>query len=294
MTGIPQVTQQMVDLYDAYTHVTLDRRGLISGLARLAGGSAAALAVLPLIEANAAQAAIIADEDARLVAETVDWAGGGDVIMKGYLVRLAGRAKRRPAVIVIHENRGLTPHIRDVARRAALAGFTVLAPDFLSPSGGTPVDEDAARAAISKLDRPVAIANAVATVAFLRSHRLSTGKVGAVGFCWGGGMTNQLAVAAGKDLKAAVPFYGPAPEPADVPAIRAAVQAHYAGLDTRINAGMPAFEAALKAAGTRHEVHLYEGVNHAFHNDGSAARYDKSAAELAWGRTIDWFKAELR
>ena len=294
MTDTPRVTQQMVDLYDAYTHVTLDRRGLMSGLARLAGGTTAALAVLPLIEANAAQAAIIADDDARLVSEMVEWPGAGGVTMKGYLVRLAGRAKRRPAVIVIHENRGLTPHIRDVARRTALAGFTALAPDFLSPSGGTPSDEDAARAAIGKLDRPAAIANAVATVAFLRSHKLSTGKLGAVGFCWGGGMTNQLAVAAGKNLKAAVPFYGPAPEPAAVPAIKAAVQAHYAGLDTRINAGIPAFEAALKAAGTRHEIHIYDGVNHAFHNDGSAARYDKTAADLAWGRTIDWFKAKLR
>ena len=294
MSGTPQISQEMVELYDAYTHVTLDRRGLISGLARLAGGTAAALAVLPLIEANAVKAAIIADDDARVVGAQVEWPGADGATMKGYLVFPAGRTRRRPAVIVIHENRGLTPHIRDVARRAALAGFTALAPDFLSPAGGTPVDEDAARAAIGKLERPAAIANAVATVAFLRTHKQSTGKVGAVGFCWGGGMVNQLAVAAGRDLKAAVPFYGPVPEPADVPKFKAAVLAHYAGLDTRINAGIPTYEAALKSAGIRYEIRMYDGVNHAFHNDGSAARYDKAAAELAWGRTIDWLKTYVR
>ena len=294
MTDTPRITQEMVELYDAYTHVTLDRRGLMGGLARLAGGTAAALAVLPLIEASAAKAAIVADDDARVVTETVEWPGAGGALMRGYLVRPAGRPKRRAAVIVVHENRGLTPHIRDVARRAALAGFTALAPDFLSSSGETPADEDAARTAIGKLDRPTAVANAVATVEFLRRHKLSSGKVGAVGFCWGGGMVNQLAVSAGKDLRAAVPFYGPVPEATDVPNIKAAVLAHFAGLDTRINAGVPAYETALKAAGTHYEIQMYEGVNHAFHNDGSTARYDKAAAELAWGRTIAWFNTYLR
>ncbi len=294
MTETPRVTQEMVELYDAYTHVTLDRRGLMSGLARLAGGTAAAMAVLPLIEASAAKAAIIADDDTRVVGETIEWPGANGVTMKGYLVRPAGRPRRRPAVIVIHENRGLTPHIKDVARRAALAGFTALAPDFLSPSGGTPADEDTARAAIGKLDRAATVANAVATVAFLRGHKLSTGKVGAVGFCWGGGMVNQLAIGAGKELTAGVAFYGPTPEPADVSKIKAAMLLHYAGLDTRINAGVTAYDAALKAAHVEHQIYTYDGVNHAFHNDSSAARYDKAAAELAWGRTVDWFKAKLR
>jgi carboxymethylenebutenolidase len=211
--------------------------------------------------------------------------------VQGYLAR-PRQGKKHPAVIVIHENRGLNAHIEDVARRAAKAGFLALAPDLLSASGGTPRDEDQAREKIGALDKQAAVADCVSLRRWLASHKHSTGKVGAVGFCWGGGMVNQLAVA-DPDLQAGVVFYGMSPDPAQVPAIKAKLLLHYAGLDERINASVPAYEAALKQAGVTYTLHMYDGVQHAFHNDTNAARYDAAAAALAWKRTIDFLNATL-
>jgi carboxymethylenebutenolidase len=294
----PPISQAMIDAYDAYTHVTLDRRGLIAGLSRLTGSTAAALAVLPLLEANAAHAATVAEDDARLTTEMLEWPGAEGDRMRGYMAWAKAGAKSRPLVLVIHENRGLTPHIRNVTRRMALEGFAALAPDFLAPSGGTPADENAAREAIGRLDRERTVANGVATLRRFRVRKgkyPTTGRTGAIGFCWGGGMVNALAVAAGDLLQAAVPFYGPVPaDLSKVPQIEAKLLLHYAGNDERINAGLPAYEAALKSAEIDHVLHVYEGKQHAFHNDTSAARYDEAAAELAWKRTTDFLRATLR
>jgi carboxymethylenebutenolidase len=285
------ITQAMIELYDEYTHATFDRRRFVRQMARLCGGAAAAYAIIPLLEADPAQAAIVAPDDDRLRTERVSFAGASGAV-SGYLAAPAEAAAKLPAVLVIHENRGLNPHIEDVARRAALAGFLALAPDFLSPAGGTPGDSNQARSMIYQLDGPTTVADAVAAVAYLKTHRLANGKVGAVGFCWGGGMVNQTAAHA-PDLAAGVPFYGRVPKPQDVPRIRAKMLLHYAGLDSRVNAGIPAYKAALEAAGVAHTIHVYEGVNHAFHNDTATARYDKEAATLAWKRTVAFFKAEL-
>ena len=198
-----------------------------------------------------------------------------------------------PGVIVIHENRGLNPHTEDVARRVALEGFLALAPDALSPLGGTPEDTDEARDLIGKLDSQATTKNYLAAVKYLKTHPQSTGKVGCMGFCWGGGMTNQVAVNSA-DLAAAVPFYGRQPEPEDVPKIKASLLLHYAGLDERINAGIPAFEAALKEASVDYKIFMYEGAAHAFFNDTNADRYHKQAAQLAWERTIAFLKEKLK
>lgn len=287
----PAITQAMIDAYDEYTHLTLDRRGFMEKLTRLAGSGAAAAAIAPLLAANSAQAAVVAEDDARVAGEDIAYPGSSGE-MKGYLVRPAGAAAKLPAVIVVHENRGLNPHIRDVARRLALEGFVALAPDFLSPLGGTPADEDKAREMFGQLQAGQATADGVATVAFLGAHEAGNGKVGAVGFCWGGGTVNDIAVAS-PDLDAAVAYYGRQPNAQDVARIEAAVLLHYAGLDERINAGIDAYRAALEAAGKTFEIHVYDGVNHAFNNDTSAARYDKAAADLAWGRTVAFLEDKL-
>lgn len=289
------ITQAMIDLYDEFTHVNFDRRRLMAGLVRLAGGSAAAYAVLTLLEASPATAAITSADDARLITAKVGWLSAGDVPMTGYMARPEATRAKLPAVMVIHENRGLTPHIEDVARRIALEGFVALAPDFLGPAGSTPPDEDKARAMIGALDPAQTVAHAVATLRYLADDFVpASGKVGAVGFCWGGGLVNRTAIAAGKRLRAAVAYYGMIPaDLTQVGAIKARMLLHYGGLDTRLDAGIPAFRAALEAARVRHEIFVYEGANHAFNNDTSAARYDKAAADLAWGRTIALFKAAL-
>ena len=287
----PAITQAMIDAYDEYTHLTLDRRRFMEQLTRLAGSGAAAAAIAPLLAANSAQAAIVADEDPRVKGEDITYPGSGGE-MKGYLVKPAAQTGKLGTVIVIHENRGLNPHIRDVARRVALEGFVALAPDFLSPLGGTPADEDKARDLFAKLDPAQTIANAVATVAFLKGDKDGNGKVGAVGFCWGGGTVNTLAVNA-PDLAAGVAYYGMQPKAEEVPKIKAALLLHYAGLDERIDAGIDAYKKALDAAHVEYTAYLYEGVNHAFNNDTSAARYDKAAADLAWGRTIAFLKEKL-
>jgi carboxymethylenebutenolidase len=211
---------------------------------------------------------------------------------QGYFVRPASPSGKLPGVLVIHENRGLNPHIRDVTRRLALDGFLALGVDMLSPLGGTPADEDKAREMIRALDAAETLARLAAAVPFLAAHPLSTGRVGAVGFCWGGGMANRLA-AAGTALAASVAYYGSQLPAEQVPAITAPLLLHYAGLDERINAGITAFETALKAANKPYEIHVYEGVNHAFNNDTSPTRYDKGAAELAWSRTVGFLRKHL-
>jgi carboxymethylenebutenolidase len=292
MMDKPLITQAMIDAYDEYTHLTLDRRGFMDRLAKLAGSGAAAAAIAPLLSANSAQAAQVAADDSRIKAEDISYPGAkGDI--KGYLVRPADGAGKVGTVIVIHENRGLNEHIRDVARRVALEGFIALAPDLLSPQGGTPADEDKARDMISKLDPEQPIADDVATVAYLKKIDGGNGKVGAVGFCWGGGQVNMLAVNA-PDLDAAVAYYGAQPkDPAAVAKIHAPLLLHYAGLDTRIDEGIDAYRKALDESHKEYTVCVYEGVNHAFNNDTSAARYDKKAADLAWQRTIAFLKEKL-
>lgn len=287
----PIITQPMIDAYDEYTHLTLDRRGFMQKLTALAGSSAAAAAIMPMLAANSANATVIADNDERLTVEDITYPGAAGE-MKGYLAIPRNAEGRLPAVIVIHENRGLNPHIRDVTRRMALEGFVALAPDFLSPNGGTPANEDEARNMFQSLDMVATVANAEATRAFLAGHDKSNGKVGAIGFCWGGGMVNRMAVAS-SDLGAGVAYYG-SQVPADqVPSIKAPLMLHYAGLDERINAGIEAYKQALDANGKTYELFVYDGVNHAFNNDTSAARYDKAAADLAWSRTVAFLKKNL-
>jgi carboxymethylenebutenolidase len=287
----PVVTREMIRLYDEYTHLTLDRRGFMDNLARLAGGSAAAAAILPLIAARPAAAQQVAENDARLTTESVTWTGASGPML-GYLALPIEAAPPLPGVVVIHENRGLNAHIRDVTRRMALEGFVALAPDLLSPAGGTPADEDMAREMIRDLDPDDLAGNLVSTADYLRGRADTTGAVGVIGFCWGGGMAGALAVA-DPQLRAAVPFYGNQPPAARVPEIRARMMMHYAGLDERINAGIPAFRAALDAAGTDYVIHLYEGANHAFLNDTSAARHDPEASALAWQRTVAFLRDSL-
>ena len=283
--------QEIIRLYDDYTHERLDRRVFMDRLATLAGGTAAAAALLPILQNNYAKAAMVAEDDARLTTEQVTFPGPSGEI-QGYLARPADAAGELPAVLVIHENRGLNPYVEDVARRAALEGFVALAPDFLSPLGGTPEDEDQAREMIGQLDQQQTTQNALAAVDFLESHEGTTDKVGVIGFCWGGALANQVAVNS-PNVDAVVPFYGRQPASEDVAKIKAPLLLQYAGLDDRINEGIPAYEQALKDAGVDYTIHMYEGANHAFHNDTNAARYDQEAAELAWSRTIDFFKQHL-
>jgi carboxymethylenebutenolidase len=282
--------QRIIDLYDEYTHAPLDRRVFLDRLARLTGGMAAALALVPLLE-NRVQAEIVPANDARLETSRITYPGASGPI-KAYLARPKDSGKLG-AVIVIHENRGLNAHIEDVARRVALAGFLAMAPDMLSPLGGTPANEDMARELFGKLDSAQTVQNAVAAVTFLEKHPQGNGKVGAVGFCWGGGMVGDLAVAA-PGLDAGVVYYGRQPRAADVPRIQAPLLLQYGGLDTRIHAGIPAFEEALKANNKKYTLHVYEGANHAFNNDTSEARYNKQVADQAWARTIAFFKEHLK
>ncbi|TPO06607.1 dienelactone hydrolase family protein [Mesorhizobium sp. B1-1-5] len=287
----PVITQAMIDAYDEYTHLTLDRRRFMEQLTKLAGSGAAAAAIAPMLAANSAKAAIVAEDDSRVKGEDITYPGSSGE-MKGYLVKPANQSGKLGCVIVVHENRGLNPHIRDVARRVALEGFIALAPDFLSPLGGTPSDEDKARDMFTKLDATRVAADGVATVAYLKSLKDGNGKVGAVGFCWGGGAVNQLAVHA-PDLSAGVAYYGMQPKAEDAQKIKAPLLLHYAGLDERTNAGIDAYKKALDAAHVEYTIYVYEGANHAFNNDTSAARYDKKAADLAWGRTIAFLKEKL-
>ena len=282
--------QRIIDLYDSFTHGVINRRDFMDRLTTIAGSSAAALALLPMLQNDYARAAIVPADDARLAIDTVSYDAGG-VKISGYLARLKAKGKR-PAVIVIHENRGLNPHIKDVTRRIALEGFLAFGVDILSPLGGTSGDEDKGREMIGSLKPDEAAQQIAAAVPFLAKLAESTGSVGAMGFCWGGGMVNRVA-ALSPDLKAGVAYYGAQGAAAQVPNIQAPLLLHYAGLDQRINAGIPAYEAALKAANKRHTVHMYPDVNHAFNNDTAGDRYNKPAADLAWSRTVAFFKANL-
>jgi carboxymethylenebutenolidase len=278
-----------IALYDRFTHEGLDRRTFMAELTRLAGSAAAASVLLASIAADPAAAALVSESEKRIRTHRMSWPVGGGRAMKGYQAEPRRPAGPLGSVLVIHENRGLNAHIEDVARRLAVAGYRAVAPDFLSPVGGTPADEDAAREAIGKLDLAQAAADAVSTLRLLEALPGGNGKAGAVGFCWGGGMVNRVAVAAGTALDAGAPFYGPAPDPSLAAQVQAPMLLHYAGLDERVNkTGFP-WRDALQAAGKTVEAYVYPGVNHAFHNDTSAERYDAAAAKLAWQRTLDFF-----
>ncbi|MCA3554662.1 dienelactone hydrolase family protein [Aestuariivirga sp.] len=280
--------QKIIDLFDRYTHGGMNRRDFLERLTLLAGSAAAATALLPVLENNYAQAEIVPENDPAITAETAEIAPG----IKGYLVRPKA-AGSYPAVLVIHENRGLNPHIKDVTRRMAKEGFIAFGADYLTPLGGTPADQDKAREMFKELKPDEVVAFSKSAVDALAKIAGGTGKVGAVGFCWGGGAVNALAVTGDPNLKAGVAYYGMQPKAAEVPGITAPLMLHYAGLDERINAGIKDYDAALKADGKVFEAFLYGGVNHAFNNDTNAARYNKEAADLAWGRTVGFFRKYL-
>ncbi|MCV9936202.1 dienelactone hydrolase family protein [Boseaceae bacterium BT-24-1] len=281
--------RRIVELYDEYTHKPLDRRSFMNRLIAIAGSAAAAEAALSLLEPNYAQAQQVTADDARIEGRRIDETIGG-VKLKGYLVTPKTQGKRG-GVLIIHENRGLNPHTEDVTRRAALAGFSALGVDFLTPLGGTPADADAARALFPQLKPEDVVAQGRAALAFLKARPDVTGKVGAVGFCWGGGTVNDLAVSA-PELNAGVVFYGRSPDLAKVPQIKARLLIQHAARDTRLVEGLPAYEAALKAAGVNYQAIVYPDVDHAFLNDTSAERYNAAAAKLAWERTVAFLAAE--
>ena len=282
--------QRIINLFDEYTHKPLSRKVFMEKLIMLTGSTAAAMTILPLLEVNYVSAHTIPEQDDRITTSYITYPGD-EITMKGYLARPKASGKYG-SVIVIHENRGLNPHIEDVARRLALEGFLVLAPDALSPFNGTPANEDEARDLIGKLDAKKNLNNFIKGFDYLKIRDDCSGKFGCVGFCWGGAMANQLAINV-PDLLASVPFYGRQPDVADVPKIKAALQLHYGGLDERINAGIPAYEEALKKAAKEYQIFIYENVQHAFHNDTAPTRYNEAAAKLAWGRTVNFFKEKL-
>lgn len=282
--------QRIIDLYDRFTHGGMSRRDFLDRLGELVGSAAAAAALLPLLQNDYAQAAIIAADDARLATERLSYDSPKGKI-NGYLARPKAKGKR-PAVLVIHENRGLNPHLEDVARRLAVEGFLAYAVDLLSLVGGTPPSEDAARELHTKMNQDDAVVALVAAVPFLKGHAESTGRVGAVGFCFGGLMINRLA-ASSQELDAGVAYYGRQVPAAQVPNIKAPLLLHYAENDEAVNAGIAAYEAALKANNKKYTIHTYPGTQHAFNNDTGAARYNKAAADLAWGRTVAFFKENL-
>ena len=284
------MSPEIKDLYGTYARGGMDRREFLSRLATLAGGTAAAAALLPALEGGGTGTQLVPKDDPRLETGSIEYPCATGK-MRAYSARPKG-AKKLAGVIVIHENRGLNPHTEDIARRVALEGFHAVAPDALSPLGGTPANPDEARPLFQKLDREANIKNFVAAVAYLKTGPQATGKVACMGFCWGGGVTNQVAVNA-PELTAAVPFYGAQPAPEDVPKIKAAMLIHYAGDDERINAGIPAFKEALEKAGVEFTIQMYEGAGHAFMND-TGQRYNKEAAELAWKRTVAFLKDKLK
>ncbi len=285
---------ELLDLYDEYVHGDIDRREFLDKAAKFAIGGLTATALLDSLVPNYALAQQIATDDARIDAAYRDYPSPeGHDETRGYLVAPAEAKKKVPGVVVIHENRGLNPYIEDVARRAAVAGFLAFAPDALAPLGGYPGTDDEGRRMQRQLDRDKMTEDFIAAARFLHTHPKCTGKVGVVGFCFGGGMANALAARIPDVISAAVPFYGRQPAAEDVPKIKAALLIHYAELDARINRGWPAYEVALKEAGVNYTAHIYEGVNHGFHND-TTPRYDEAAAKLAWQRTIDFFNETLR
>ena len=285
-----ELDRQVYNLYDEYCHGGIDRREFLKRAGALgAGALAMAYGLMP----DYARAQTISFTDSRIKAQYVTYPspGGNGDKMRGYLVQPAGQGPW-PAVLVIHENRGVNPYIEDVARRAAVEGFVALAPDGLAPLGGYPGNDDDGRTLQSKLDQATLRTDMLNGAKFLKTHKLSSGKLGATGFCWGGGTTNYLAAAMGPDLQAAAPFYGAAAETSAVAKIKAPILAHLAENDPRINAMYPTYEQALKKSGVRHEIHVYPGTQHGFHND-STPRYSEAAAKLAWERTVSFFKKHL-
>lgn len=281
--------QRIINLYDEYTHKPLNRNEFLRRLILLTGSTAAAMAVLPMIEVNYAHAAVTNDED--LFTERITYPGVPHD-MHAYVAR-PKEEKKYPAIIVIHENRGLNAHIEDVTRRAAKAGYLAIGPNALSALGVVPANEEEARTKFQELKAENNLSNFINVFDYLKTRKDFNGNAGCVGFCWGGAMSNSLAVNV-PSLKAAVPFYGRTPATEDVPKIKAAVQLHYASLDTRINEGIPAYEEALKKNNITYEIYMYEGANHAFHNDTAPARYDEAAAKLAWQRTMDFFSKYVK
>ena len=284
---------RVVELYDEYCHGKIDRREFLARAAAMTIGGMSALALAQSFFPRYAEAQTISFTDSRIKANYVEYPseGGTSGEMRGYLVRPTGEGPF-PAVLVIHENRGLNPHIEDVARRAAVEGFLALAPDGLAPVGGYPGNDDDGRQLQASLDRDKLARDMLNSAYWLKRHELSNGKLGATGFCWGGGMVNNLAVTMGADLNAGVPFYGAAAAPADAAKIKAPLLVQLAENDQRINASYPAFEEALKAAGVSVTTYTYEGTNHGFHNN-STPRFDEDAAALAWERTVAFFKQHL-
>jgi carboxymethylenebutenolidase len=286
--------QELLNLYDDYAHGRIARRDFLQGAAQFAVGGLTAEALLASLSPNYAWAQQVAKDDPDLKTEYLDYAsprGAGQ--MRGYLARPAQASDKLPAVLVIHENRGLNPYIEDVTRRLGKAGFLAFAPDALTPLGGYPGNDDEGRSLQRQRDSEKMTEDFIAAAKLLQDHTLSNGKVGVVGFCFGGGMANTLAVRIPETIVAAVPFYGRQPANEDVPKIKASLLIHYAELDRRINAGWPAYEEALKSASVPYTAHVYPGVNHGFHND-TTPRYDAAAAKLAWQRSIEFFNAKLR
>jgi carboxymethylenebutenolidase len=285
--------KEVLALFDGYVHGFIQRRDFLQGAAKVLGGGAAAASVLEALQPRYAWARQVPEDDPRVNPEYVEYPSPqGSGTMRGYLAIPAGATTPKPAVLVIHENRGLNPYIEDVVRRFAAADFVALGPDALTPLGGYPGNDDEGRQMQRQLDGEVMMQDWIAAFRFLQGHEASTGRVGAVGFCYGGGVVNELAVRL-PELGAGAPFYGRSPDPEDVPRIQAPLLLHYAGLDERVNAGWPEYRAALDAAGTTYTMHLYEGANHGFHND-TTPRYDEDAARLAQERTIEFFNEHLR
>jgi len=284
--------QELLILFDAYVHGALDRRGFLDKASKYAVGGVTAAMLLDQLSPKFAEAQVVKPEDDRIKAQSVEYdSPNGTGKMRGYLVQPAKAAGKLPAILVVHENRGLNPHIEDVARRLALDNFVAFAPDALFPLGGYPGSEDKARELFSKLDQTKTREDFVTAVSWLKARPETNGRVGAVGFCYGGGIVNMLATRV-PDLLAGVAFYGSAPTLEDVPKIKAALMIQSAETDDRINAGWPAYEAALKAADVKYERYQYTGTQHGFNND-TTPRYDEAAANLAWGRTMAFFKAKL-
>jgi carboxymethylenebutenolidase len=286
--------QELLDLFDRYVHGDIGRREFLDGAKRFAAGGVTATALWESLRPNYAWAQQVAKDDSRIKAEYASVPSPqGNGTIRGYLVRPAKAAGKLPAVLVVHENRGLNPYIEDVARRLATENFIAFAPDGLTSVGGYPGDDEKGAKLFSQVDRQKMAEDFVAAARWLKARSDCTGKVGVVGFCFGGGVANNLAVRMGADLAAAVPFYGGQPPAADAAKIKAPLLLHYAALDTRVNAGWPAYEEALKANQVTYTAHMYEGANHGFHND-TTPRYDEAAAKLAWKRTLDFFNKYLR
>jgi carboxymethylenebutenolidase len=286
--------QELLNLFDRDIHGDLDRRAFLEGAQKFAVGGLTAMGILEALRPNYAWAQQVPKDDKRIQIQTVTIAspqGNGEI--KGLLVRPSNAKGKLPGVLVVHENRGLTPYIEDVARRLGAAGFMALAPDGLTSVGGFPGTDEAGVAAFAKVDRGKMTEDFVAAAMWLKSRPDCTGKLAAVGFCFGGGIVNTLAVRLGDNLNAGVAFYGGQPKAEDVPKIKAAMMLHYASLDARITGGWPAYEEALKANHIDYKGYVYEGANHGFHND-TTPRYDEAAAKLAWQRTIDWFDRYLK